>query len=162
MSNSNSNNNLKLSGENLTELMSAVLEKNADFRFQANGHSMSPFIKNQDIVTVSPLSKNKPQTGDIVAACFLERKAIVVHRVIGKRQGGFLIKGDNNPSKDGVFEQDQIIGMVSKVERNGKKVWHSGGHFGKIIALLSKSGLLNKLILPILRSLKAIFKSLFF
>ncbi|MCK5098839.1 MAG: S24/S26 family peptidase, partial [Desulfobacteraceae bacterium] len=91
MLNNNSNNHLKLSGKNLTDLMCAVLEKNADFRFQANGHSMSPFIKNQDIVTISPLLKNKPQTGDIVAACFLERKAIVVHRIIGKWQGRLLI-----------------------------------------------------------------------
>ena len=162
MMENDSNNNLKLSGKNLTDLMRAVLEKNADFRFQAKGHSMSPFIKNMDIVTISPLSLNKPETGDIVAASFLERKSIMVHRVIGKQQGKFIIKGDNNKLRDGLFEQNQIIGMVNKVERNGRRVWYGENRFGKIIALLSKTNLLNNLILPILRSAKAKIKSLFF
>ena len=156
----NSNNNLKLSGKNLTDLMHAVLEKNADFRFQVKGHSMSPFIRNQDIVTISPLPVNRPQPGDIVAATFLERKSIMVHRVIGKKQGKFIIKGDNNKSRDGLFRQDQIIGLVTKVERNGKRVWCGGRIVRKIIAVFSKTGLLNNLILPILRSVKAKIKSL--
>ncbi len=155
-------NNLKLSGKNLTDLMVAVLEKNADFRFQAKGHSMSPFIKNQDIVTLSPLSQNKPEIGDIVAASFLGRKSIMIHRVIGKKQYKFIIKGDNNKSRDGIFEQDQIIGLVVKVERNRKRVCYGGGVYGKIIAVLSKNGSLNNLILPILRAVKSKIKSLFF
>ncbi|MCK5313297.1 MAG: S24/S26 family peptidase [Desulfobacteraceae bacterium] len=161
MMNDDPSNNLKLSGKNFTNLMRAVLEKNVDFRFQAKGHSMSPFIKNMDIVTVSPLFLNKPEPGDIVAAFFQERESTLVHRVIGKQQGKFIIKGDNNKSRDGVFEQDQIIGVVSKVERNGKRVLYGGGLFGKIIALLSKSSFLNNLILPILRSAKAKIKNLF-
>lgn len=156
------NNNLKLSGKNLTYLMRAVLEKKADFRFQAKGHSMSPFIKNQDIVTISPLPINRPHTGDIVAASFLQRKSIMVHRVIGTQQDKFIIKGDNNKSRDSLFEQDQIIGLVTKVERNGKRVWYGGEWSGKTIAFFSKTSLLNNLILPILRSIKAILKRLFF
>lgn len=154
-------NNLKLSGKNFTKLMSAVLEKNADFRFQAEGQSMSPFIKNQDIVTITPLSMNTPQTGDIVAAFLSEKQSIMIHRVIGKKQGKFLIKGDNIKSRDGLFELDQILGLVNSVERNGKRVWFGQGNIGKIIAFFSKTGLLNNLILPILSKVKVTFKSLF-
>lgn len=152
------NNNLKLSGKNLTDLMRAVLEKKADFRFQANGHSMSPFIKNQDIVTISSLSKRKPGVGDIAAVSLSQRESIMVHRVIGKKQEKLIIKGDNNKSIDGVFEQSQILGLVSCVERNKKEVWYGGGNSGKVIAFLSKTGVLNNFILPILRSTKAMFK----
>ncbi len=154
MLSNNSNNDLKLSGKNLNNLMSAVLEKNADFRFKATGHSMSPFIKNQDIVTISPLPINRPVVGDMVAASFGERKSIMVHRVIAKKQGKFLIKGDNNKSQDGVFKQNQIVGLVSNVERNGMTVWFGQGYLGRVIAILSKTGLLNSIALPLLRSIR--------
>jgi signal peptidase I len=153
----NSNNDLKLSGQNLTDLMRAVLGKNADFRFQANGHSMSPFIKDQDIITISPLPINRPKTGDIVAASFLERKSIMVHRVIGNKHGRFIIKGDNNRLIDGSFEQGQIIGIVTKVERDKKRVWYGKSVLGSGIALLSKFGILNSIILPVLRKLRRFF-----
>ncbi|MCP3898718.1 MAG: hypothetical protein GY707_03175 [Desulfobacteraceae bacterium] len=150
----NSNNDLKLSGKNLNNLMSAVLEKKAGFRFKATGHSMSPFIKNHDIVTISPLPINRPVAGDIVAASFGEKKPIMVHRVIAKKQEKFIIKGDNNNSKDGLFEHDQIIGLVSKIERNGVTVWFGQGYLGRVIAILSKTGLLNSIALPLLRSIR--------
>jgi len=149
---------LDISGEELAGLMRVVLEKKADFRFKAKGHSMSPFIKNLDIVTISPLFTNKgPYAGDVVAASFFERKSIMVHRIIAEKQGKFIIKGDNNQSTDGVFEQDQIIGLVSCVERNDRKIWFGQGFFGKIIAIFSKSGLLNRIILPVLRKLRRFF-----
>ena len=153
---------LTLSGKDLANLMGAVLEKNSDFRFRAKGHSMAPFIKNMDIVTISPLSKNRPETGDIVAASFWERKSIMVHRVVNEKQGRFIIKGDNNKLGDGIFERDQIIGTVSKIERKGKRIWCGGRAVGKIIAFFSKNGVLNNLILPILRTGKSRMKSLFF
>ncbi|MCP3875017.1 MAG: hypothetical protein GY699_17930 [Desulfobacteraceae bacterium] len=142
---------LELSGKNLISLMGAVLERNADFRFQAKGHSMSPFIKNRDIVTMSPLPRNKSETGDIVAVLLTGKESIVVHRVVGKKKGKFIIKGDNNKIRDGLFEQNQIIGLVSKVERNGRRIMFGQGFFGRAIATLSEIGLLNSLILPILR-----------
>lgn len=156
--NINSNINLKLSGKDLTDLMNAVLEKNADFRFQAKGNSMSPFIKNLDIVTISPLFINKPAVGDIVAVSTLRSKSIMVHRVIDKKQKKLIIKGDNNKSIDGVFEHGQIIGIVSCVERNGRRIWLGQGYFGRIIAIFSKIGILNSIILPVLRRLRRVFK----
>ena len=155
--NTNLNSSLKLSGKNLANLMGAVLEKNADFRFQAKGRSMSPFIKNLDIVTISPLSINKPAVGDIVAVSFRGRKSVMVHRVIDKKQGKFLIKGDNNKSRDGVFKHDQIIGMVSRVERNGRRIWFGQGCCKRIIAMFSKIGLLNSIVLPALRNVRRSF-----
>ncbi len=142
---------LELSGKNLISLMGAILERNADFRFQAKGHSMSPFIRNMDIVTISSLPQYKPETGDIVAVLLIGKESIVVHRVVGKKKEKFIIKGDNNKIRDGLFEQNQIIGLVSKVERNGKRIMFGQGFFGRTIAILSGIGLLNSLILPILR-----------
>jgi len=51
---------LSISGSTLIELLEAVLSQEASFRFQAKGLSMSPFIKDGDMVTVSPLPPASP------------------------------------------------------------------------------------------------------
>ena len=43
---------LSLSGYVLIELMKAVLEKNVPFRFRGKGFSMSPFIRDGDVITI--------------------------------------------------------------------------------------------------------------
>jgi signal peptidase I len=152
---------LILSGEKLRDLMFAVLENNADFRFRAKGHSMSPFIRNQDIVTISPLSRHGAGFGDIVAVSLPNRASIMIHRIIGNQKGKFKIKGDNLKISDGFFNKDSILGRVSKVERIGGNVWYGGGNSGKIIAFFSKTGLLNYCILPGLRIVKVMATNLF-
>ncbi|MEA3438827.1 MAG: hypothetical protein U9R58_00935 [Chloroflexota bacterium] len=46
---------LALSGEALRELMREVLSKGVPVRFRARGWSMEPFIRNGDLICVSPL-----------------------------------------------------------------------------------------------------------
>lgn len=150
---------LFLSGKSLINVMLAVLKKNADFRFQAKGHSMSPFIKDKDIITISPLSINNPATGDIVAVSFQDTKSFIVHRIVDEKDGEFIIKGDNNKSIDGIFKEDQIIGIVTKVERNGVKVWTGGRGTKKFIAFVSKNRLLNNLTRQGLKKIKIIYKT---
>ena len=58
---------LPLSGRALVDLLSAVLNKGVPVRFQAKGFSMSPFIKNNDVVTISPWQGTRPGLGDIIA-----------------------------------------------------------------------------------------------
>lgn len=137
--------------------MCTVLDRSADFRFQAQGYSMSPFIKNYDIITISPVFQNKVATGDIVVVLFRDKRSVLVHRIIDRNNGQFIIKGDNNKSDDGFFKTDQIIGVVTKVERNGRKIWYGRNKTGKLIAFLSKTGLLNSFILPVLRFFNAPF-----
>jgi hypothetical protein len=135
---------LPLSGEALTELMRAVLAKGKPLRFRAKGLSMSPFIKDGDVVTVHPLAGARPRTGDIVAFLHPATGKAAVHRVIRERSGLFSLKGDNVPEGDGVLLLEQILGTVSRIERSGKTV-HLGLRPGRAaIASLSRSGLLTR------------------
>lgn len=147
----------KLSGSALTELMCSVLEKGASFRFQAKGFSMSPFIRDKDVITVARVQKEKLQTGDVVALMNPLKKAVIVHRIVGKAGAGILLKGDNCDTPDGIFAPDAIIGLVTKVERNGKKVRSGGRSAKRLIAFISRTGILNTLILPLLRKIKRTF-----
>jgi signal peptidase I len=115
---------LLLSGPDLIELLQAILDKGVPFRFRAKGFSMSPFIKDDDVITVSPLTDGSTHSGDIVAFIRSEMKKLVIHRVVGKQGEYFHIKGDNIPNTDELIPKANIIGRVTKVERNGKRfIW---------------------------------------
>jgi hypothetical protein len=60
-------NDLSLSGADLVELLLAVLGKGVTVRFRAKGFSMSSFMKDDDVVTLSSLSADYPSLGDVVA-----------------------------------------------------------------------------------------------
>jgi len=149
---------LSLSGPALIDLLSAVLEKGARFRFQVKGFSMSPFIKDGDVVTVSPLSERSLGRGDVVAFISPATRNLVVHRLVGKRGNSYLIKGDNTPETDGSIVEANILGCVSKVERNGTRVFLGLGPERFLLAILTRTELLLPLLHPMWRLVRPILK----
>jgi signal peptidase I len=117
------------------ELIAAVLSKGKPFRFQAKGFSMSPFIQNGDIVTISPISKNI-KIGWVVAI-FDSNKHLYLHRVVKITGDRFLIRGDNTLLIDGWFSRNDMLGFVTNIERQSKDMRLGLGSERKIIALLS-------------------------
>lgn len=135
---------LRLSGEALTDLMRTVLAKGKPFRFRARGFSMSPFIKDGDIVMVTPFAGTSPRTGDIVAFLHPETGKVAVHRIIKGKSGLYSLKGDNSPEGDGDLAADRILGHVTCIDRDGKKIQLGRSQGGAVIAALSRSGWLGK------------------
>jgi Peptidase S24-like len=131
---------LPLSGDSLTELLRAVLAKGKPFRFRAGGSSMSPFIKDGDIVIVSPLLGRKPRTGEVVAFLHPGTGKVAVHRIVRKKTGWFFLRGDNSFSVDGALTFDRVLGSVTRVERQGRRVRGMGGRLSPAVALLSRTG----------------------
>ncbi len=141
-----------LSGESLTELMRAVLAKGKLFRFKAKGFSMSPFIKDGDVVTVRPLSGAAPRTGDVVAFLLPSTGRTAVHRVVGAGAEGYFVKGDNTLEADGIVPLDKIMGIVVRVERDGQRVKLGTSRGGAVVARLSRSGLLSRALQTLRRA----------
>lgn len=141
---------LLLSGSGLAEIMASVLEKGAAFRFTAKGNSMWPFIRDQDILTISRVPASGIKVGDVVAVANPATGSVIVHRVVATPAAGVMIKGDNCATADGVFAVDCVLGMVTTIERGKRRLPYCTRPFGMVIALLSASGLLNRLILPLL------------
>ena len=148
---------LSLSGTAFATLLRAVLDKGAPFRFRATGFSMSPFIRNGDVLTVSPLS-GRPRLGDVVAFVKEETGGLVIHRVVGTSAGGCLIRGDNSSRDDGYVPEANILGRITKVERNGKKMLLGLGPERYVIGVLARKGLLIPLFLPVPRRLKTLLR----
>ncbi len=107
---------LSLSGTALKEFLQAVLAKGTSFRFKARGFSMHPFIKDGEMVTISPVPGVQLDPGDIVAFCHPESGKLVVHRIIKKNAQGFILRGDNCAAADGLVSAASIVGRVTAVE----------------------------------------------
>jgi len=111
---------LGLTGADLTLLIRDVLARGASFRFLARGSSMWPFILEGDVVTLSPLNGEPPRIGEVVAFSHPRAKGLCIHRIVEIRGEKYLIGGDNNRRPDGVFAISDLLGRVTRVERNGK------------------------------------------
>jgi signal peptidase I len=131
---------LSLSGPALAELLTVVLDKGVPFRFRAKGLSMSPFILDGDLVTVSPMLDSSPRPGDVGAFVRPETGTLIVHRVVKRKGQCFLVKGDNTSGADGLIPEQNILGLVTMVERNGNKVLFGLGLERFLISFLSRRG----------------------
>jgi hypothetical protein len=135
-----------ISGEELIELMKAVHGKNAPFRFRAGGFSMNPFIKDGDIITISPQGQTPAGRGDIVAFLHPVTGKLLVHRIIGNDGSFMRLRGDNATIEDGLVPLPDILGKVIRVERDGEDVCLGLGIEKHIISKLSERSLLSGLL----------------
>ena len=134
---------LPLSSRALIELMQEVLGRGLPFRFQARGWSMSPFIRDGDVITIAPLLKASPGLGEVVAFTHPRTENLAVHRIVGRKETGWLIRGDNlAPLPDLLVPRINILGRVTKIERQDSRVWLGLGLERYGITLLVRLGLL--------------------
>jgi hypothetical protein len=132
---------LPLSGATLLDLMRAVLARDVPFRFCARGWSMAPFIRDGDVITVAPLGSSRPGVGEVVAFIRPEAGNLVVHRVVARRDAAVFIQGDSLPEcPDGIIPRENLLGRVTRIERNGHEVRLSLGPERYLIAWLSRAG----------------------
>ncbi len=137
---------LSLSGEALQDFLQTVLAKGAAFRFRARGASMNPFIRDGDVVTLSPWEGDFLSSGDVVAFCHPETGRLVIHRIVRKKSQGFLLRGDSCLKSDGLVQASGIFGRVTKVERSGRVLRLGLGPEAQLLALLARCNLLQLLV----------------
>jgi len=136
---------LALSGAALRDFLAAVLERGAPFRFTARGYSMHPFIRDTDVITVSPLDGRVPHVGEVVAfRSGVDR--LVVHRIVAAVDGAYELRGDNSAESDGRVPREAVLGVVTRVERIGRPRRLGIGPEGALLARLSRRGALRPAI----------------
>jgi len=144
-----SSNCLSLSNAGQLELVRGFRERRALLRTTVRGASMSPLIRDRDVVTVAPVDGGALRVGDVVAAAVGDAgspRRLVVHRVVERRPGGLLLKGDACTDADGVIRPGDVLGRVVRVERRGRTVrlgTTAGAAGGAVLAALSRSGALT-------------------
>ena len=104
---------------------------------------MMPFIAPDDIVTIVPYQQKTPEIGDIAIFMHDKTEKIFIHRIIKKKNGRFLFKGDNRFSSDGFIGPNDILGQVGSVRRKNKNIILGINYGNQIVALLSKWNLIK-------------------
>ena len=128
-----------ISSSALVDLLEDVLGREVPFRFKARGGSMTPFIRDGDVITIAPLSQQIAGLGSIVAFKRPETGSLVVHRIVAVSENAVLIHGDNNPqNSDGWIPCEYLLGRVIEIKRDGRHVWLGLGLERYLIAFLSR------------------------
>jgi hypothetical protein len=127
----------------------AVLAQGAPFTLRASGSSMFPFIRDGDLVTLSPAQGWTPRRGDVVAFVGQAGRALLIHRIVGEQGERYLLKGDATSGVDGWVCSEQILGFVSRVDRGGKRVHLGLGREKSWIAWLTLRRLPFPRLLPV-------------
>lgn len=112
-----------ISSSEMAELVTAVQKKGASFRFKVGGSSMNPAIRSDDRLTISALRGMLPFPGEIVGFRRSPTGRMLVHRVIKKENESYFIRGDNQRYVAAGIPLEQVIGVITKVERRGRPIF---------------------------------------
>jgi ribosomal protein S18 acetylase RimI-like enzyme len=135
---------LELNDEVTIDLWEEILRNGNDFRFRAFGVSMLPLIREKDILIIEPAKITDLSVGDIIL--YKDGGKPFVHRIIKKKVSQnttiCITKGDYMHQPDQPINSSQILGKLTYLERNDKKI-----HFNTFG--MKKFGFLTALLYPL-------------
>ncbi|PVH25826.1 S24/S26 family peptidase [Sphingobacterium corticibacter] len=88
--------------------------------FTVRGSSMSPFLKEKDLITVKPLKGITLKIGHIVLAYF--ENGYILHRIVRLDKQHVFLAGDANLVQIEKVERQSVIGFLCEATRNKKNV----------------------------------------
>ncbi len=109
--------------ERFEALSRDLLKSGMRVRFEARGASMSPFIRDGQLVHVTPVIVSKLEKGDIVLT--KGDRGFLLHRLVvtDHDKSFFITRGDCGKQNDPPVSGNQILGMaVAKEIRFGKRI----------------------------------------
>src|SRR3974390_1097448 len=108
------------------EVTRELLAKGVCVRFQARGASMSPAIRDGDMVQVTPVIVSKLRKDDIVLT--KATNGLRLHRlvVVDHAQDVFITRGDCGQQDDPAVSGEEIVGLaVAKEVRVGRSIFQA-------------------------------------
>ncbi|HEX6099526.1 MAG TPA: S24 family peptidase [Thermoanaerobaculia bacterium] len=87
-------------------------------QFQARGDSMYPLIRDADYLHVEPC--DVVRVGDVVLV--LAERGLTAHRVVVVVGEVVVTRGDNAPADDDPVPREKVLGKVTAVIREGKRL----------------------------------------
>jgi len=128
-------------GGPLLPLLEATLARGAEARFEVDGDSMLPLVRPRDVLRLGAAAADIVRKGDVVAVRGSSDSGVLVHRVVGRTRDRIVLKGDNCRRGDGRYRPEDVIGVVTRVERYGRNVWFGSGRWGWMVALAVRTGM---------------------
>jgi hypothetical protein len=133
-------------------LVADVVRSFGRVRLKVTGTSMLPSVWPGDILIVSQCNAADLSPGQIVL-CYRNHE-LVAHRLVGKRDNCLMTRGDSLLWKDRPFRDDEVLGEVISILRDGRWVdpspawWHGAGCW-----ILRRSQLSARVLLGLKRRL---------
>lgn len=107
------------------ETFEQALETRGSFVTPAKGESMRPLIRpGRDLVEISRKGPERCKQHDV--ALYRRDGKYVLHRVLQVRPDDYVMAGDHQICKETGVTDEQILGVLSAVIRNGKRVAVTG------------------------------------
>src|SRR6267143_4498376 len=101
-----------------------ALKRRSRIVLRVQGTSMLPLVRPQDIALILQTPMESVRCGDL--ALFRRENRLFLHRIV-KKQGSLeaaqlLSKGDAHPTMDGILEEQELLGRVVRIYRNGRRI----------------------------------------
>lgn len=129
---------LALDGSELGRLVEELTSRGVSVRMLARGGSMSPWIRDGDVVTVT---QRPTRVGDVVGFRREGTGRLTMHRVVRRAPGGWVVRGDRAEREDGVLPRESVLGVVTHLEREGQTRLLPCGRVGIWLAHASRFAL---------------------
>ena len=135
-------------------LASQVLATGSALRFQVRGTSMSPFIRNGDIVAISPGNLRPGQ----VILCRLSGGRLVVHRVVKVLLDVLQVQGDALLYSDGLVGFSSVLGRVTSINRGSNQISLDSFAYNLFIRLWLWLTPVRRYLFRVIRLFRTIFR----
>lgn len=98
-----------------------ALEKHGAFVFPNVGRSMMPLLREgRDLVEIRKKTSERCKKYDVVL--YRQNGIYVLHRILKVREKDYVLAGDHNCTKEYGITDEQIIGVLTAVIRDGKQI----------------------------------------
>ena len=101
-------------------LIDRAVSSGGIFTFIPNGTSMLPLLR-PGIDSVELSAADDARIGDIVLYQ-RENGVYVLHRIVSEKDGAFVMCGDNQYKLEYGIKREQIVALVSAINRDGKHI----------------------------------------
>ena len=99
------------------------LNKTGYLAYTVRGFSMMPLLRQKkDIVMLRRKGEERCGKYDVVLYRSPDRSHFILHRVLKVRPDDYVIAGDNNAFLEYGITDDQILGVMTSIRRNGKDI----------------------------------------
>lgn len=103
------------------ELAADSLRAYRKLSLQVLGWSMFPAVQPSDVLVVDRICSSDVADGDIIL--FTRDRRLFAHRVIASKEAnGVLTRGDAMPAPDAPVKENELLGRVSSIVRNGRHI----------------------------------------
>ena len=98
-----------------------LLETKGYIVYRIVGCSMLPLLRQKrDIVEIRPKGAERCRKNDVVL--YKRNNKYILHRILKVCPNGYIIAGDNNILLEKDISDNQILGIMKSIVRNGKEI----------------------------------------